>query len=196
MVYRLRYITLARRRNSKISLEANFFFDLLRPTRQQNYINLGESRCMAWTIYKSTTNESTLITTVTLYIRESGLRNLGTFCLFDLESGTIFLVQTRILGFWSRIQLKESGIPLRIGIRNPSSTGKESGLRIWNPRCGIQNPRLFWISWIPLHGVRGDPHGASSYPYGASSYSPGHHTTKESCGRDGRFPVWVDEWWV
>ena len=129
MVYRLRYITLARRRNSKISLEANFFIDLLRPTRQQNYINLGESRCMAWTIYKSTTNESTLITTVTLYIRESGLRNLGTFCLFDLESGTIFLVQTRILGFWSRIQLKESGIPLRIGIRNPSSTGKESGLQ-------------------------------------------------------------------
>ena len=99
MVYRLRYITLARRRNSKISLKANFFIDRLRPTRQQNYINLGESRCMARTIYKSTTNESTLITTVTLYVRESGLRNLGTFCLFDLESGTIFLVQTRILGF-------------------------------------------------------------------------------------------------
>ena len=47
MVYQLRYITLARRRNSKISLEANFFTDLLRPTRQQNYINLDESRCMA-----------------------------------------------------------------------------------------------------------------------------------------------------
>ena len=47
MVYRLRYITLARRRNSKISLKANFFIDRLRPTRQQNYINLGESQCMA-----------------------------------------------------------------------------------------------------------------------------------------------------
>ena len=36
------------------------------------------------------------------------------------------------------IQLKESEIPLMIGILNPSST---------DPAPGIQNPRL---SWIPL----------------------------------------------
>ena len=49
-----------------------------------------------------------------LVVRESGrfacgIRNL---CLWNLESWTLE----------SGIQLKESGIPLRIGIRNPSST--------------------------------------------------------------------------
>ena len=58
----------------------------------------------------------------------------------------------------SRIQLKESGIPLTIEIRNPSSTGKESEIQdllIWTPEFstmggvqisqrGIQNPRLSW----------------------------------------------------
>ena len=47
-------------------------------------------------------------------------------------------------GSWtleSGIQLKESGVPLRIVVRNPSSTDKVPG---------IQNPRL---SWIPLRGV-------------------------------------------
>ena len=47
----------------------------------------------------------------------------------------------------SGIQLKESGIQLRIGIQNPSSTDKDwnqvAGIR--NPRRGIQNPRLSWI---------------------------------------------------
>ena len=51
------------------------------------------------------------------------------------------------------ILLKESGIPLTIGIQDPSSTDKYwnpvTGIR--NPRREIQNPRL---SWIPLHGVR------------------------------------------
>ena len=41
------------------------------------------------------------------------------------------------------IQLKETGIPLTIEIRNP-----ESGIQ--NPQRGIQNPRL---SWIPLRVV-------------------------------------------
>ena len=50
------------------------------------------------------------------------------------------------------IQLKESGIPLKIGIQNPSSTKKDLNQvpGIWNPRRGIQNPRL---SWISLHGA-------------------------------------------
>ena len=50
----------------------------------------------------------------------------------------------------SGIQFKESGIPLTIGIQNPSSTNKDwnpvPGIR--NPQRGIQNPRL---SWIPLY---------------------------------------------
>ena len=50
-------------------------------------------------------------------VRESGsfacgIRNPGKLCLWNLESWTLE----------SGIQLKESGIPLRIGIRNPSST--------------------------------------------------------------------------
>ena len=55
---------------------------------------------------------------------------------------------------WTGIQLKESGIPLRIGIQNPSSSDKD-----WNPipeirnaRRGIQNPRLSWTPF-PLHKV-------------------------------------------
>ena len=48
------------------------------------------------------------------------------------ESGKIFLME-------SRIQLKESSIPITIGIQNPSSTDKywnqhlESGSTAWNP---------------------------------------------------------------
>ena len=52
----------------------------------------------------------------------------------------------------SGIQLKDSRIPLTIGIQNPSSTDKYwnpvPGIR--NPHRRIQNPRL---SWISLHGA-------------------------------------------
>ena len=58
----------------------------------------------------------------------------------------------RFLLVESGIQLKESGIRLTIGIRNPSTTDKDwnpvPGNR--NPRRGIQNSRM---SWIPSHGV-------------------------------------------
>ena len=53
-------------------------------------------------------------------------RNLGNFCLWNPESWALE----------SGIQLKESRIPLKVGIRNP-----------WR---GIQKPRL---PWIALHGV-------------------------------------------
>ena len=48
----------------------------------------------------------------------------------------------------SGIQLKESGIPLTIGIQNSSSTDKnwDSVPGIPNPQREIQNPRLSWIS--------------------------------------------------
>ena len=51
----------------------------------------------------------------------------------------------------SGLQLKDSRIPLTIGIRNPSSTDRIRNPipGIQNPRCGIQNPKL---SWIPLDG--------------------------------------------
>ena len=52
----------------------------------------------------------------------------------------------------SRVQVKGSGIPLRIGIQNPDSIDRDwnqvPGIR--NPQPGIQNPIL---SWIPLHGA-------------------------------------------
>ena len=51
-----------------------------------------------------------------------GIRNLGNFCLWNPESFTSEF----------GIQLKESGIPLTIGIRNPSSTDK-----VRNPESGI-----------------------------------------------------------
>ena len=61
----------------------------------------------------------------------------------------------------SGIQLEESGIPLTVGIQNPSSTTK-TGIQYLE--SGIQNLRL---SWMPLHGAisvssaeffQGDPH--------------------------------------
>ena len=71
---------------------------------------------------------------------QSRVRNLGNLCSWNPES---WVLETGI-------QLKESGIPLTIGIQNPSSTDKYwnpvPGIR--NPRCGIQNTRL---SQIPLH---------------------------------------------
>ena len=53
----------------------------------------------------------------------------------------------------SGIHLKESGIPLKISIRNPGFTTDKDwnpvpGIR--NPGRGIQNPKL---SWIPLQGA-------------------------------------------
>ena len=41
----------------------------------------------------------------------------------------IFLVEFGILGFGIQIQLKESGIPLTIGIQSPNFTDKESGIQ-------------------------------------------------------------------
>ena len=49
--------------------------------------------------------------------------NQGKFCLWNAGSRALE----------SGIQLKESGIPLTIGIKNPSST---------DLKCGIQNIRL------------------------------------------------------
>ena len=52
-----------------------------------------------------------------IFARE--IRNPGNFCLWNPESGKFLLLE-------SGIQLKESGIPLTISVRNPGSTDKES----------------------------------------------------------------------
>ena len=49
------------------------------------------------------------------------------FCQWNTES----------LGLESGIQLQETGTPLTIGIRNPSSTGKDLESSNWNPESGI-----------------------------------------------------------
>ena len=53
-----------------------------------------------------------------------------------MESGKFLLVESGILGFGIRpIQLKDPGIPLKIGIQNPSFAYQD-----WNPLTGIWNP--------------------------------------------------------
>jgi len=61
-------------------------------------------------------------------------------------------MESGILDFGMRNQLKESGIPLTIGIQNPTSPEKDwnqvPGIR--NQRRRIQKPRP---SWIPLDSL-------------------------------------------
>ena len=77
---------------------------------------------------------------------------LHLFCQLFIALGKGILVpeSRKILLMESGIQLKESGIPLKIGIQNPSSTDKDWNPvpGIWNSRPRNQNPRL---SSIPLH---------------------------------------------
>ena len=71
------------------------------------------------------------------YVRELGFRNPGNFCLWNPELRKIFLWNPKSWTLESRIQLKESGIRLTIGLQNPSFTDKDwnSVPGIWNPQC-------------------------------------------------------------
>ena len=60
-----------------------------------------------------------------LYHPCNGIRNLGKICMWNPESWALE----------SGVQLKESGLPLAIGIENPSSTDKD-----WNRVPVIRNP--------------------------------------------------------
>ena len=81
-------------------------------------------------------------------VRESGFCDPGPFCLWNPESWALE----------SRIQLKEYGIPPTTGISNLSSIEKD-----WNPVPGIRNPRRGiqnqGLSWITLHEASNDWHG-------------------------------------
>ena len=84
------------------------------------------------------------------HVMESGIRDVFACGIRDPGYSQFWNPQSWTLD--SRMQYKESGIPLMIGIRNPGFNDKDwnpvPGIR--NPRRGIQNPRL---SWIPLHGA-------------------------------------------
>ena len=61
------------------------------------------------------------------------------------ESGKFLFVKSA--EFWfleSGIQLKESGIPLKIGIQHPSSTDIESESSSWNPKSKSVLYSLIW----------------------------------------------------
>ena len=86
-----------------------------------------------------------ILTKASAHVRESGFWNPWNFCVWNLESWALE----------SRIQLKESEILLRIGIRNPiqGSARKDwnqvSGIR--NPRLGIQDPRIPYMGRKAAH---------------------------------------------
>ena len=94
---------------------------------------------------KKQETHSTSESFTTAHVRESGFRNLETFCLRNpglqaLESG---------------IQLKEFTIPLTTGIRDQSATGKNPESNTWNPESKTVLDTLTWgeetgSKWLPL----------------------------------------------
>ena len=77
------------------------------------------------------------------HAKESGIRENFARRIRNPEKLYFWNLESWVLE--SGIQLKESGIPLTIGIKDLSS-----GIRIRNPRRGIQNRGL---RWIRSHGV-------------------------------------------
>lgn len=79
-------------------------------------------------------------------VRLSGFWNLESFCFWNRKSWALE----------TGIQHKESGIPLTIGIGDPSSTDKESGIQ--NLESRVQNTRLSWIFYKGQKGDTGRDH--------------------------------------
>ena len=71
------------------------------------------------------------------HVRESVFRNPGNFCLRILNAGKFCWWNPESWAVESGIQLKESGIPLKIGLQKPSSSEKD-----WNAVPG--NVRNRW----------------------------------------------------
>ena len=81
------------------------------------------------------------------HVRESGFRDPRNSCFWNPKSGKFLLVELKYWALDSEIQLEIPGIPQTIGIWNPSSGDKESGIQylesgIRNLWRGIQNPVL------------------------------------------------------
>ena len=76
------------------------------------------------------------------HVRES-------FCLLNPESGNILLVESGILGLRiPKIQFKEYGIPLTIGIQNPSFHWQRLESGIYRLESRIQDPlRFHYMRW-------------------------------------------------
>ena len=71
------------------------------------------------------------------HLRESGFRDPRNSCFWNPKSGKFVLVELKSWALDSEIQLKIPGIPQTIGIRNPSSSDKESRIQYLEP--GIQD---------------------------------------------------------
>ena len=70
------------------------------------------------------------------------------------ESGRkCFLVESGILGFGIRVQLKESGIPLTIGTQDPSSTDKDSGLKSGIHIVKSRIPDCFGLTYMGRYAI-------------------------------------------
>ena len=91
----------------------------------------------------------------TLYLAScKGIRipESGKFLLMQSEIQRSVAVESGILA--SGIQLKESGIPLKIGIRKPTFTDKETKIHYREPGIHSMESRIQdCVNWIPLHGA-------------------------------------------
>ena len=97
------------------------------------------------------------------HVKKSEFRSPGNFCLRNPESRIqkCFLVNLESwLSVESGIQIKESGIPLTIGIRNPSSTDKNPESTPWSQESVAWNRQsktvldsLIWQSDLILSVV-------------------------------------------
>ena len=63
------------------------------------------------------------------HVRESGFRDPRNSCFWKPKSGKFALVELKSWALDSEIQLMIPGIPQTIGIRNPSSSDKESRIQ-------------------------------------------------------------------
>ena len=75
-----------------------------------------------------------------------------------MKSSEVLLWNQESWHLESGIQLKESGIPLEIGIRKPTFTDKETKIHYREPGIHSMDSRIQdCFNWIPLHGTTLSP---------------------------------------
>ena len=92
---------------------------------------------------------------IKLPLKWGGELNRGFMIIRIQESGERFLLDSGILGFGTGIQPKESGNPLTIEIRNPSSTENKSGIQYLDSGIHSVESRIYGcigLPYIRLHG--------------------------------------------